>query len=378
MSKARNLQWKQLPSDEAIAFISAVASVDEATVFDLSLCEVHRTPLGFYDGYFLYRIVNRHMLPYLFLDYLSNGEKHYYMDGSDQAFHNLNSQGAISLDVDNARDYVDLYISYVYERGSSLSFISNPYNTQYKGTAAMDIHFKAIMHHQDSSVKFNDSSQRFEIVAPLIYQDQTVQSLIEVEKSGAIHVVKPITVSFLSTLRPIKDIPYRHPDEVKIIEQAHNLLTSSQRGADLFKTVSEQPFELRVLSSPNYQGFTTNNRIIYIVMPGAQTTADYMQALVMAGCLRDVEQMTEKLFHPHPGVDEDVYALMNYGKNLDIIVEMCKIVEEFESKNVFEPLHELRKMGLEPMYSGYKNKMNEQALMATYMDMLERYGLIKR
>ena len=377
MARIKNIQWAQLPPDEARQFIEAVASKDEPVIFDPSLSDVYKTPLGFYDGYFLYRIVSKHMLPYLLLDYLSNGEKHYYMDGSDQAFHNLNAQGAISLDTDNAIDYVDLYISYVYERGNSLAFISDPHDTQYKGSAAMDIHFKAIMHHQGSSVKFDHISQRFQIVAPLIYQDQTVQGHIEIEKTGAIHIVKPIAVSFLTKLQPALDISYRHPEEAKIIEQAHSLLTSAQRGLDLFKIVSEKPFGVRVLSSPNYQGFTTNNCIIYIVMPAAQRSADYLQALILSGCLRDAEQIATGHFHPHPSEKEELYSAVNYGKNLDMIMEMCKIVEEFESRSIPEPLHELRKMGLESLYSAYKNGLNDQAMMATYKDMLKRYGFIE-
>ena len=149
-------------------------------------------------------------------------------------------------------------------------------------------------------------------------------------------------------------------------------------GEELLKIADEAGAKLQVLSSPNYQGFTTNNLTAYIVMPAAQTTADYLQAIVLSGCLRDAEQIKDGLPRQHPSTDEDLYALSNYGKNLDIIMETCKMVKEFEDKNIPEALNELRKMGLESMYSGLINKLDDRALMVTYMDMLKRYGFIPK
>lgn len=374
---SRQAAWKQLPADKAHAFLDAVRDEAEAALFDPSLCEVHALPLSFYDGYSLTRIVNKHMIPFLLLDYLSNGEKHYYLDGSDQAFQNLNAQGAISLNKDNVRDYTDLYISYVYERGHSLDFISDPHDTSYKGSAAMDIHFRAITHHQETKIEHDAAQNRYTITAPLIYQDQTVQGRIEVAGNGAIHVLEPLTVSFLEQPQASAAIAYRHPGEAKIAEQAFSLLTAVPTGEALLKIAADKDFQIRVLASPNYHGFTTNSRVIYIIQPAAKLSADYLQALVLAACIRDAEQMDSSLFRPHPDISENDYALMNYGKNLDMIVQMCKIVEEFEGRNILEPLHELRKMGFESLYSAHKNRFDDRGMMAAYMDVLRRYGYIE-
>ena len=375
-SKAREALWQQLNADEAAQFLRAVASPDEPVIFDASLCEVHKMPLSFYDDYFLTRIVNKQMLPYLLLDFLSNGEKHYYLDGSDQAFHNLNSQGAISLDKDNVIDYVDLYISYVYERGNSLAFISDPHATSHKGSAAMEMHFRAITHHQQSSVKFDDASQRFHIVTPLIYQDQTIQSRVEIDKTGSIHLIEPVAVSFLTKLKPAKHIAYRHPLEDSIIEQSRALLSTTATGQKLIQATIEKGVEVRVLNSPSRHSYTTNTPVVYLVMPSVKRTADYLQAIVLAGGLRDAEQVLKEYYHPHPVHDEDRFFELNYSKNLDIVVEMCKIVKEYEDQNIQDALNELRKIGLESVYSGYKNGLSSEALMTVYIDSLKRYGLL--
>ena len=117
------MNWTQLSPDHAKSFIDSVKDDSEKVLFNIQLCEVYSLPIAFYEGYELVRILNRHMMPYLVMDYLSNGEDHYYLDGSESVFHNLNAQRALSLDENNVLSYLDFYISYVYERGNSLNVV---------------------------------------------------------------------------------------------------------------------------------------------------------------------------------------------------------------------------------------------------------------
>jgi hypothetical protein len=372
------MNWTPLDPDKAEAFLDAVRNKTENALFLPALCTVHTRPLPFYDGYSLYRIVNRHMLPLLVLDYFSNGENHYYMDGSESAFENLNSRDAISLGEDNVLGYLDLYISYVYERGNSLGFIRDPRHTVKKGAAAMESHFSAITLHSKSAVSFDSANGRYTVKTPLIYQDKTVDSLIEIEKNGAIHILEPLQVSFLQAPRPETAIPYRHPFEGQIIEQSKALLAETAHGRTLLAITDETDVDIRVLGSPNYQGFITNDGIIYLTMPAAEQSGKILQALILAACLRDVEQIRGGYPHPNPTGDETVFALANYGKNLDMIVEMCKIVEELEKQGRPEALGALRDLGHESVYGGYKNRLEDNALMEVYLSALERHGIIKR
>jgi hypothetical protein len=369
--------WKQLEPDKATAFIKSVASAEEPVVFDLSLCEVHSMPMPFYDGYSLYRIVNKHMLPRLLLDYFSNGENHYYLNGSEQAFINLNAREAISLDEKNVWAYVDMYITYVYEHGNSLQFVSDPYSMPQKGAQAMEMHFGAIRHAQNSGVTYNAESGRFQITAPLIYQGKTTPGYIEVNKRGAIYIQKPVEVSFLTQLTP-GPIPYRHPEEDKIIEQTVALLDAVPTGRELLEYARETDVPIRVWGSPNYHGFITNSGMIYMLMPAAEMTAKYTQVLVLAGALRDSMQISVGFIHPHPSKPEGFYAAVNYPKNLDIIMEMCKIVMEYEKNSTPEALQALDSMGFGNVYAAYKTGIRPEALMKVYIETLRRYGFLEK
>jgi hypothetical protein len=349
--------WIQLDQDKASAFINVVRDEREPTLFDPSVCEVHALPLSFYDGYALCRIVNRHMLPYLVLDYLSNGENHYYMDGSESAFHNLNAREALSLDESNVVDYLDFYISYVYERGNSLGFVRDD---------------------QDGySAKLeNSDGQIFRIQAPLIYDERRIQARIEIGKNGALHIRDPLRVSFLTDLKPGAEITYLHPREAAIIEETKALLEQTETGQNLLAVGEKAAAEIRVLNSPNYQGFVTNSRVIYMTMPAAEETAKYLQALILAGCLRDAEQIAAGVPYPHPAAGEEEYGRINLEKNLDMALEMCKIIDEMLGKGINEAFTAFRSLGLEEVFKGYKNQLGFQDLMKEYLVSLKRNQIV--
>ncbi|GJL84646.1 MAG: hypothetical protein DHS20C02_04210 [Micavibrio sp.] len=353
--------WQGLDQEQSIEFIKSVASDDDLVLFEPSLCEVYTLPLSFYEGYSLYRIVNKYMLPNLILDYLSNGEDHHYLDGSDQAFHNLNTKRALSLGLSNALDYLDLYISYVYERGHSLAFLGDPEEAR-----------------KQSTVAFDESAQEYTISTPLVYHDNTVQGKAVVNQNGAITLSTPVKASFLHELKPHTDIPYRHTNEEQITEQSIAILSESEAGQNLLKLKDEHSVEIRVLSSPNYHGVITNDLVIYLVIPAAEQNAKFFQALVLTYALRDVQQIAGGYLHPHPSIDKDEYLTANYGKNLDMISKMCEIVAEFEDANAPGALMALKRMGLGIVFDAYKEGLQGDALMEVYIKALEKDGTIMR
>lgn len=349
------MSWSQLDPKQSAEFLKAVTGNGDPIFFEPSLCEVHELPLTFFDGYSLIRIVNKHSIPYLLLDYLSNGEQHYYLDGSERAFHNVNAQGAIHLDETNVLGYIDMFISYVYERGNSLLFLR-------------DAEAKASI----STPVYDEANGHFKITLPLLYQEQRVMADIEVTVDGKIFVRAPLEVSFLTTLHPDAANPYLHPHEAQIIEQSKSLLSTTETGQKLMQTAAE----IHVMGSPNYHGFITNDRKIYLMMPAAEQSAKYTQALLLAGYLANAVQILDGYQYPHHAVDKDLYLAVNYGKNLDMLLEMCRMVNELEAQNNPEGLNTLTRFGLGAFYEGFKQNLNRSALLDLYFEALEKQGLL--
>lgn len=350
------MSWSRLKPEDSKLFLEAVCSDEAKLLFENSICDVYSLPLDFYDGYSLVRVANKYTIPYMQFDFLSNGENHYYLDGSEGAFHNLNARGAISLNQENVYDYLNLYISYVYERGNSLGFYDDKEN---------------------SSVTVNPQTGHYEISTPLSYQDSTVQAQISVTDSGAIHVQKPVSVSFLEELSSGSAFSILHPYSTDIIEGSKSLLKLTTHGVKLVALLEEKKAGVQVISSPNYEGFCSNMRTIYMLMPAEERTAKYLQALILAGAIRDMEQVNGGYMHPHPTENADVFGDTCLGKNLDMIIEMCKIVDELEAQNIPEGLHDFSKLGFGPIYQAYKAGQDEDGLMKLYLSVLEEREIIK-
>src|SRR5690606_33540294 len=145
------------------------------------------------------------------------------------------------------------------------------------------------------------------------------------------------------------------------------LLGETENGARLLKLAEEQGTQIRVFNSTNYQGFVTNSRIAYIIMPAAEKTGKYLQAIVLAGCLRDAEQIAAGYLHPSLDSKPEIYETVNFGKNLDMVSEMCKIVEELENKGFLEGIAAMERLRLAGVYRAYKNGQRDEILQDTYL-----------
>ncbi|MFK7839145.1 MAG: hypothetical protein AB8B83_02345 [Bdellovibrionales bacterium] len=369
-------EWKQLPPQDALSFLDAVRVSDHSIFFEPSLCDVFLHPLDFFDGYDLVRISNMYAPPFAIMDFVSNGDNHYYLDGSDFALQTLCKQKSVRLNEDNVLDYIDLYFSYVYERGNSIVFIRNPQDTNFKGSDGMGNHFKAIQKHTSVRVEWNEEKGAFVINAPLLYQDKTREGIIYVSKTGQIDVISPLEVHFLDEPQEFETIPLKHSKDQEILRQARDLLVKAPSGKRLLDIADDMDVAIHIISSPNYQAFATNKPTIYLLMPDAQLTADMHQALQLAGALRDMEQILGGYPRPSRQEDDAVFFAINYDKNLNLLMEICKIVEEFEAINMAEAVTAMRRIGIEDIYGGYKNEASPDEMLQIYIRMMTKQGFI--
>jgi hypothetical protein len=369
-------EWKRFEQSDMNTFLDAVRSDDHSILSEPALCEVFSRPLDFFDGYDLVRISNQYSPPFMIFDYVSNGENHYYLDGSDYAFQTLCTQKSVRLTEENVLEYIDMYFSYVYERGNSIVFIRDGQDTNFKGSDGMGVHFKALQTIEQVSVQWSEEEDAFIIRTPLLYQDQTRKGVIHVSKNGRIDVRAPLEVSFLSSPKGFDTVPVIHPKANEILRQTRDLLGKTTTGKRLLDIADEKDVEIHIMGSPNYQAITTNKPAIYLFMPAAQFTADIHQALQLGGALRDMEQILGGFPRPSPEEPPEVFFAINYDKNLNLLCEICKIVDEFEALNMPEALAAMRRLGIEDVYGGYKNKASPDEMLTIYISMMMKQGFI--
>lgn len=369
-------EWRELNAEDAAVFLEAVREQEYSLLFEPSLCEVFALPLPFYDGYELIRISNRYSPPFILMDFISNGDNHYYLDGTDHALQTLSKIGATRLSEDNVLLYIDLYFSYVYERGNSIVFIRDPQNTNYKGSEGMGVHFKALQQHPTVNVAWSDADNAFIIRTPILYQEKTHDAVIHVDKAGIIDVKTPLKVTFLDAPKGFEPRTYKHPQAVDILQQARDLLLKSPRAKALLDYADEKKIHIHCLGSPNYQAFCTNKPLIYLFCPSAQYTADYMHALILAAALDDARQISEGYTRPSHEEEQDIYLAVNYHKNLRSLAEVCKIVDELKNDDVNEAYIAMQRLGMQNIYAGIQNGVSDLELLHIYQDDLQQQGYI--
>ena len=111
-------------------------------------------------------------------------------------------------------------------------------------------------------------------------------------------------------------------------------------------------------------------------MPAAQHNADMHQALQLGGALRDMEQILGGFPRPSKDESEEVYFAVSYDKNLNLLMEVCKIAEEFEDLNMNEAVAAMRRIGIEDVYGGYKNNASPDKMLEIYIKMMTKQGFI--
>jgi len=349
-------QWRELPLNDAIQFLDNVRDSDHGILFEASVCKVFLHPLDFFDGYDLIRISNQYSQPFMLLDYVSNGENNYYLDGSDHAFQTLCAQKSVRLTEDNVLQYLDIYFSYVYERGNTVVYIRH-----------FEDYEPSLRQHEDGY---------FIIHTRLIYQDEIRDAIVHVHQNGQIDITSPANVSFLDAPKGHEKITSIHPREKDILEQTKALMSSSETAQEYIQNINDHKIDIRVFSSPNYQATTFNKPIIYLFMPAAQLTADYHQALILGGAMHDAGQIMGGYKRPSVDEDEVVFFDINHDKNLKLIVGICKIAEELEEQDIQDAVIAIENLGLGSVYRGFKDNIAAADLMERYIQALRDRGLI--
>jgi len=349
--------WRELQESDAHIFLDAVRDTSHAILFEPSVCKVFLHPLDFFDGYDLLRVSNQYSQPHMLFDYVSNGENHYYLDGSDHAFQTLCKQGSVRVNMGNVLAYIDLYFSYVYERGNTVVFM--------RRNDAPQPH-----------IFMSDDEGHFIIHTQLLYQDELREAVVHVHKSGQIDIISPANVSFLDAPQGYESIPYIHPKADSILEQTKALLSASETGQAYLDDAQAHGIDIHVLSSPNYQATTVNKPTVYLFIPAAQYTADYHHALLLGGALHDMRQIMDGYKRPSVDEDEVVFFDINHDKNLKLIAGICKIAEEMEALNISEVVFALQNLGLGSVYQGFKDDVSSTDLMNIYIQSLKDRGVI--
>jgi hypothetical protein len=178
--------WHRLDRDKTIEMIGRVKSAAESMLFTPVTSEAKCTRLPFLKSFLLYRLTNFSSLPTFSMDFISNGETFFYMDGADTAIRQMVSMGELELTAENIIPYLNFYFCYVRLPEGEIILLKNPeeapdidlYDEERR--EALDVIPDGV------EIEHDPTNGGFLVLAPALYDSSPMQVLITISKDGQV------------------------------------------------------------------------------------------------------------------------------------------------------------------------------------------------
>ena len=178
--------WHRLDRDKTIEMIGRVKSAAESMLFTPVTSEAKCTRLPFFQSFLIYRLTNFSSLPTFSMDFLSNGESFFYMDGAETAIRQMVQQGELVLTAETILPYLNFYYCYVRLPEGEIILLKNaaeaPHIDLYdeERRESLDVVPETVHIEQDPS------NGNFVVTAPALYDSSPMEVQITVTPDGQV------------------------------------------------------------------------------------------------------------------------------------------------------------------------------------------------
>ncbi|HNQ91627.1 MAG TPA: hypothetical protein PKI93_01710 [Alphaproteobacteria bacterium] len=169
-----------------MSMITRVKSAGESILFSPATSEAKVLRLPFYDSFSLYRLTNFSSLPTFSMDFLSDGETYYYMDGSDAPILRINQLAGFKLTEETVLAYLNFYFCFVRLPEGEIIILKSP-----EEAAIIDLYdderreeFGAI----PTPCKIEEAKETglINVTVPILYDSSPMEALISVTREGKV------------------------------------------------------------------------------------------------------------------------------------------------------------------------------------------------
>ncbi len=363
-SDSEHNPWREMDTYTCKKFIEDVRDDDFAGLFNGSAYELWVRNLRFFDGYEHYILNNKMMFPFFSLHYISNGEDHYFLDGSEHCLEMLVKKGAFRLNEHNIFEYLQFHSDATFYPYRKVKFITDPIKTPYSGASAMGHHFKTLKYHAKAELKESAEDGCFYVVLPVLYNGETVEGRVQVRKTGEINILAPVNIPLMEGNKDHKPLDYDHPYEQDLLRQNIDILKNSAEGDRLYETIKSYNGQIKFVSGVGSNGLAINGSMGFVVAPENIDAPSPYQVIAIAGVLRQMEHYLLNMPRPDPFSDAEEMIAMNLALNLDVLETICIIVEELNDQGFEDILKKFKESGFEEFYSGFKNEFSNEKMTA--------------
>lgn len=184
------MNWTRLDKPQLAVFLAHVKTADTAPLFAAQYIEGKSLPLPFFHTMRLYRLTNFASMPVLELHYLSDGNRAYYLDGTETPLVTLGQMGDLKLTSGNVMAYLHFYFFAVVMPEGEVFLVKDPTAYPYQDDDGADFtpQFSFTPGGPAYTIS-NDDQGGFVVDTPLFVDGTMAQARVAVSANGAVKIL---------------------------------------------------------------------------------------------------------------------------------------------------------------------------------------------
>lgn len=166
--------------------IARVKSAGNPMLFSVATSEAKCMKLPFFEKFMLYRLTNFSSLPTFSMDFLSDGESYFYMDGTDTPIKHVQDSEKLVITEDTVIPYLNFYFCFVRLPEGEIILLKSP-----EEAAIIDLYDDERREEFDARptpLKIDAPRENgpINVTAPALYDSSPIEAIISVEQDGTV------------------------------------------------------------------------------------------------------------------------------------------------------------------------------------------------
>ena len=184
------MQWHRLDKEKADKVLEATKTIGESSLFPVGMTEVKCANLPFYNQFVLYRMTNYITFPIFTMDFLSDGERFFHLNGTFEPIRRANETGNFNLNEDNILKYLNFYYENVTDEDGELYIIESPDDLPFVNSLESEQQNNIKAHHKPANINISDDETYYIVNTSLFNTGSLMNAEIRVTKEGIPTIVK--------------------------------------------------------------------------------------------------------------------------------------------------------------------------------------------
>lgn len=178
--------WSLLDRDQAHAVLNTIRSKGEGALFTPVTSEIKVSSLPFYKNFRLYRMTNYASLPIFTMDFLSDGDTFYHLNGSPAPVMAANTQAPVILSLQTVIPYARFYCRYVVSEDGDVEIVDDLEALPFFDSIEEDEQARIKRHHNTGAPVHDERSDTYTFRATLVDAGSLTRADVVISSEGEV------------------------------------------------------------------------------------------------------------------------------------------------------------------------------------------------